>query len=190
LTKVNIEVSDLAGSILGETIGNTIIIDANAAGWGWFVDATPQDNSEFKLQLPNGVLISNPSSPASGHMDLLSTVLHELGNVMGFPEDTGADVTGMVLQAGVRRLPSLTGQVAPAVPASMTPHAAPAAADVTAPVIRWDRALSAVSAPKIELPEDLPDVSWLDDFINHRGQGADHRNPNAGMRIQLPNATL
>jgi hypothetical protein len=191
LTDVDIEVSDLAGSILGETIGNMIVIDSNAAGWGWFVDATPADNSEFKLQLPNGVLIANPASPASGHMDLLSTVLHELGNVMGFPEDTGADVTGMVLQAGIRRLPGLTGQVMPAVPVSTTPRAAPApATDAAAPVIRWDQALSAVGPSKIEVAEDLPDMTWLDDFINHRGQRAEHRNANAGMRIQLPTATL
>jgi hypothetical protein len=39
-------------------------------------------------------------------MDLLSTVLHELGNTMGFAEDHGRDVTGMVLPAGERRVPA------------------------------------------------------------------------------------
>jgi len=38
-------------------------------------------------------------------MDLLTTVVHELGNAMGFPEDHGHDVMGMVLQAGERRVP-------------------------------------------------------------------------------------
>jgi hypothetical protein len=187
LTNVNIEVSDLAGGILGETIGNMITIDSNAAGWGWFVDATPQNNSEFQIHLPNGVLVANPSSPASGHMDLLSTVLHELGNVMGFAEDTGADVTGMVLQAGVRRLPGFSAEVA--APVSAPVHAAPVAAanapDAAAPVIRWDLASAAVG-PKAGAADELPDWLWLDDFVNHRGQGAEHRNPNAGIRVQLP----
>jgi len=30
-----------------EASGHTIWIDQNAAGWGWFVDATPGDDSEF-----------------------------------------------------------------------------------------------------------------------------------------------
>jgi hypothetical protein len=38
-------------------------------------------------------------------MDLLTTVIHELGNAMGFAEDQGQDVSGATLQAGVRRIP-------------------------------------------------------------------------------------
>jgi hypothetical protein len=33
-------------------------------------------------------------------MDLLSTLLHEMGSAMGFAEDQGRDVAGMTLQAG------------------------------------------------------------------------------------------
>jgi hypothetical protein len=82
-----------------------ILIDRTAAGWGWFVDATPFANREFPIALGNGVYAADPASPAYGHMDVLSTVLHELGNAMGFVEDTGQDVTGSILAAGVRRLP-------------------------------------------------------------------------------------
>jgi hypothetical protein len=38
-------------------------------------------------------------------MDLLTTMVHEMGNAMGFPEDQGQDVAGATLQAGERRVP-------------------------------------------------------------------------------------
>jgi hypothetical protein len=43
---------------------------------------------------------------------LLTTLVHELGNAMGFAEDQGQDVSGATLQAGVRRIP--TGASSPA----------------------------------------------------------------------------
>src|SRR5262249_58450939 len=83
-----------------------IVIDRSAQGWGWLVDPTPNDNSEFAIRLSSEALAASPSSPAAGRMDLLTTVVHELGNAMGFPEDRGHDVMGMVLQAGERRVPT------------------------------------------------------------------------------------
>jgi hypothetical protein len=106
LNNVSVAVGDLGPGLLGETTGNSILIDRSAAGWGWFVDSSPQDNSEFSITLSGGALAANASSPAAGKIDLLSTVLHELGNAMGFPEDQGIDVTGMTLKAGVRALPT------------------------------------------------------------------------------------
>ena len=40
-------VADLSGGLLGEAIGTTILIDSNAAGYGWFVDPTPASDEEF-----------------------------------------------------------------------------------------------------------------------------------------------
>src|SRR5262249_8173124 len=94
----------LPDQLLAATTGTTIVIDADAAGWGWFVDATPLGNSEFRISLGNGVFAAAEGSPAYGRMDLLTTLLHELGNAMGFAEDNGEDVTGMTLAAGVRRV--------------------------------------------------------------------------------------
>jgi hypothetical protein len=105
LDQVSILVSDLPDQLLASTTGTTIVLDGAAAGWGWFVDPTPLDNNEFPIVLASGVYAATPSSPAYGHMDLLSTVVHELGNVMGFAEDQGQDVTGATLQAGMRRIP-------------------------------------------------------------------------------------
>jgi hypothetical protein len=53
-------------------------------------------------------------------MDLLSTVLHELGNAMGFAEDQGQDVSGATLQAGVRRIPTVAASPAFTVDPSIT----------------------------------------------------------------------
>lgn len=41
VTQANLTFADLAGSALGETRGNTITLDTNAAGHGWFLDTTP-----------------------------------------------------------------------------------------------------------------------------------------------------
>jgi hypothetical protein len=47
LGAIDIRIADLGGTTLGLTSGNTIWLDDNAAGWGWFVDPTPSDDSEF-----------------------------------------------------------------------------------------------------------------------------------------------
>jgi hypothetical protein len=104
LASVTVSVGDLPAGTLAQTIDGAIIIDRYAAGWGWFADPTPFDNSEFAVSQGDGVFAATPASPAYGHMDLLTTVLHELGNAMGFAEDQGQDVTGMTLSAGVRRV--------------------------------------------------------------------------------------
>jgi hypothetical protein len=105
LDQVSILLADLPDGMLGATTGTTIVIDSSAAGWGWFVDQTPGDNSEFRTHLSSVAFLANPDSPAYGRIDLLSTVLHEMGNAMGFAEDLGQDVTGMVLSSGERRVP-------------------------------------------------------------------------------------
>jgi hypothetical protein len=105
LDQVSILVSDLPDQMLGATTGTTIVLDSTAAGWGWFVDPTPLGNSEFPIVLANGAFAADPGSPAYHRIDLLTTVLHELGNAMGFAEDQGQDVTGATLEAGVRRIP-------------------------------------------------------------------------------------
>jgi len=43
----NFQIAVLDGLTLGLATADTVFIDANAAGWGWFVDATPHDSSEF-----------------------------------------------------------------------------------------------------------------------------------------------
>ena len=61
-------------------------------------------------------------------MDLLSTVLHVMGNAMGFAEDHGEDVTGDTIAAGTRRLPTITWDSPHEESADLTaaPHDTPA----------------------------------------------------------------
>jgi hypothetical protein len=73
LDQVTVLISGLPNGLLGSTTGTTIVIDGSAAGWGWFIDPNPQNNSEFTFRLPSEALAAPPSSPAYGKMDLLTT---------------------------------------------------------------------------------------------------------------------
>src|ERR1700761_450895 len=66
-------VADLTGVTVGEERSGHITIDIDAAGHGWFVDPTPSDNAEFThAQNAAGTdLLTDPSSAAAGHLDLL-----------------------------------------------------------------------------------------------------------------------
>ena len=106
LDALNFQISDLAGLDLGQFSGNTITIDINAAGFGWFVDATPDDNVEFTL-LDDGSMVAADGSAAAGLMDLLTVVAHEIGHVLGY-SDVSSDGTVLMdasLETGVRLLP-------------------------------------------------------------------------------------
>jgi hypothetical protein len=72
LAGVRFVLADLPDGMLGRQTGGLIEIDRNAAGYGWFVDATPRTDSEFSgATRPSGI-------------DLLS---HELGHVLGLAHD-------------------------------------------------------------------------------------------------------
>jgi hypothetical protein len=95
-------VADLADGVLGQTDGSTITLDLDAAGRGWFVDATPRDASEFPLVLGTDHLGAAPGSAAAGAMDLLTVLLHEIGHWAGYDHDAGIALMAPVLGAGQR----------------------------------------------------------------------------------------
>ena len=101
LSSVDVIVADLSGDLLGFTSGNRVLIDADAAGHGWFVDRTPWDDVEFN-STGSGDLVAAPGTPA-GRMDLLTVITHEYGHVLGFDHDD-AGVMDTTLPVGVRRL--------------------------------------------------------------------------------------
>ncbi|MEM9368262.1 MAG: matrixin family metalloprotease, partial [Planctomycetota bacterium] len=71
LRNTEITTSDLPGTQLGAAGRDHIAIDVDGAGNGWYVDPTPGDDGEFTGDdRPKGV-------------DLLTTVLHEMGHVLG-----------------------------------------------------------------------------------------------------------
>lgn len=117
LNQATITIADLADGYLALTLGNTITLDTDAAGYGWFIDPTPWANEEF---IPNSSLITDHASPwqlqaapgsaAEGKIDLMTVLMHELGHVMGLDHVSSA-VDGTRLMAGsidpgIRRLPS------------------------------------------------------------------------------------
>ncbi|PHS00626.1 MAG: hypothetical protein COA78_23760 [Blastopirellula sp.] len=80
---VTIQVVDLPGNMLGQTVGPNIIqIDVNAAGHGWFIDATPDDDHEFTTTTTDGQLVAVEDSAAESRIDLLTVLMHELGHIL------------------------------------------------------------------------------------------------------------
>ncbi|NQV24037.1 MAG: hypothetical protein HQ518_06675, partial [Rhodopirellula sp.] len=65
---------------VGYASGRIVTLDANAAGHGWFIDSSPEDDVEFDPI--TGLARSNSTS--SGRIDLLSAVMHEMTHVLEF----------------------------------------------------------------------------------------------------------
>ena len=105
LQNVTFAIADLPGQMMGETIGNSIVIDPTAAGYGWFIDPTPTANEEFSQRTPTGELFATLGSAAFGEMDLLTVVMHEMGHVLGL-EHLPQGIMEPALQAGERLLPA------------------------------------------------------------------------------------
>ena len=110
LQQTQYEVADIPTStMLGMTQTNQITIDSNAAGYGWYIDASA-GNAAFTQQVASTELHANSSSPAFGRIDLLTVVMHEMGHELGLPDlDPQSDPTSLMdgqLATGVRRLPS------------------------------------------------------------------------------------
>ncbi|MEH6588207.1 MAG: LEPR-XLL domain-containing protein [Halioglobus sp.] len=96
LSGMSLQIADLGGLklALASSDGKTIYIDSNAAGYGWFVDATGMQDEEF-------VAGKSVTEGASAKMDLLSVVMHEIGHQLGL----GHGDNGLMhesLDAGVR----------------------------------------------------------------------------------------
>jgi hypothetical protein len=202
LGAIQLQIADLPGLTLGlaNLTQSKIIIDANAAGYGWFIDPTVSQDQEFLLHWSSDESLATPDSPAYGHMDLLTVVEHELGHLLGF-QHSKVDVMDAALASGVRispqapapkpattTAPSLAAALdeeawwaASIAPRAAVPDSVPAPGP--APVIDWESANLAPSGR-----EKKPDQGseWLSDFVNHVGQSAAERNPNASWRIELP----
>jgi hypothetical protein len=117
LAEVQVAIVDLPNDsgdgtpVLGHAVGNTVMIDFDAGGFGWFIDATPADDAEFVPTNSSTELVASATSPAVGGMDLLTVVMHELGHVFGL-EDLDSEIHGHdlmtgAISVGIRRLPTV-----------------------------------------------------------------------------------
>jgi YDG domain len=145
LKTVTIQVQDIPGDGLGWAIPGLITLDTNAAGYGWFIDPTPADNSKFAPGAAN---------PAQGHVDLLTVVAHELGHELGLGDDTGNDLMGEYLPVGVRRTPdpSLLRVVA-------APAPAPTVVTVPAAQLIAARSVGAPAGPVVTQSTVVPQLT-------------------------------
>ena len=100
LSGVSVQLADLPGNLLGAATDGKILIDRDAAGHGWFVDATPDDDAEFS----SGLAISSAGNSVSpvGRADLLTAVMHEFGHVLG-SEHVETGLMDGLLPLGTRR---------------------------------------------------------------------------------------
>lgn len=127
LRATTFHVADLDGLVLGLADDGEVWIDASAAGHGWFIDATPADDLEFRRPLAGGPLAAAPRSDAADDLDLLSAVTHELGHLLGVdPHQT----LGASLETGTR-----------VTPASALPGSEPAALEYVIRVLAAERRL-------------------------------------------------
>ena len=98
LNGITVHIANLGGLTLGKAVGGGIWLDDNAAGWGWFVDPMPRNDSEFTTPGNQG---------EQGRMDLLTVLEHEVGHLLG----RGHEAVGVMqetLGAGLRRTVGVT----------------------------------------------------------------------------------
>jgi hypothetical protein len=110
------QVSNLPGAYLGGETTGSILVDANAAGYGWYVDPTPDDDSEF-AEVSGSSDLTAADSNAATHIDLLTVLMHEIGHSLGLDDiPVGATDNSLMTEAinvGTRRLPESDVAIAP-----------------------------------------------------------------------------
>ncbi|HEX8240755.1 MAG TPA: Ig-like domain-containing protein [Allosphingosinicella sp.] len=107
MRSVKVSISEMMGLQIGGASSGLIQIDNDAAGYGWFVDATPGDDSEYA---GSGTRLTADSGPAANRVDLLTVLMHELGHQIGLDDDYssagGVDAMYGYMDVGERRLPA------------------------------------------------------------------------------------
>ncbi|CAM5482718.1 hypothetical protein MAUB1S_08099 [Mycolicibacterium aubagnense] len=109
LNATTFEIADLGGNYLGLASGNVIRLDDNGNGLGWYVDLTPLSDEEFANRVGETLLFADGTAAPAGRYDLLTTVMHEFGHVLGLGDGHAVDDSSTLmydaLAPGERRLP-------------------------------------------------------------------------------------
>jgi hypothetical protein len=117
---VDVGIVDMSGIYVGSARPGTISVDSDAGGFGWFVDSTPNEDSEFEGS--GTKLTADLGGAAEGKVDLLTVLMHELGHQIGLADDYNAnsddDLMYGYAHVGERRLPA-EGEAAGAVPGAV-----------------------------------------------------------------------
>jgi len=162
LHSIKFDIGDLSGAYLGEADGDRILVDRNAEGKGWFVDASPLSDANFVHAKSATRLYTDPTSAPAGHVDLLTAIMHEMGHKLGLEDSYSANDRDNLmydyLTVGERRIPS-KGQAASATPNhSVAAHFLSLVPSVETP-ISTERA---AAPPDVRKVSDLPTTQSLD----------------------------
>ncbi|MFQ6028491.1 MAG: Ig-like domain-containing protein, partial [Dehalococcoidia bacterium] len=117
LATATFEIADLPEGISARSSqSGQVLIDPTGAGWGWYVDAKPAGDGEFRTLVPHTELLAPFGTKAYRGMDLLTVVMHELGHVIGRGDSSIQNhLMADALVTGLRRLPPGTNR-APLIP--------------------------------------------------------------------------
>ena len=99
LSQTKYAVANLTDQTLALATADTIYIDLDAAGHGWFIDATPMYSEEFTGTADDGLLATADS--AVGRIDLLTVLQHEMLHILGAEHDD-AGIMSETLETGLR----------------------------------------------------------------------------------------
>ena len=109
LQAMTFEIADLPEGQLASVNGNTVKIDVTAAGYGWYSDISPTEDSEFGVPVFDREMQVTESSSAFGRVDLLTVVARELGVAYTKgSNDLSRQLRSLMqntLSPGVRRIP-------------------------------------------------------------------------------------
>ncbi|MCU1441719.1 MAG: hypothetical protein JWP85_2716, partial [Rhodoglobus sp.] len=110
LRGMKFEVASLGDNHLGEADGGTIRVDANAGGKGWFTDASDASDALFNAASAPTRRYTVPTAAPAGRVDLLTTIIHEMGHVLGLNDTYSLMERNNImyghLTQGERRLPA------------------------------------------------------------------------------------